>query len=258
MPDRPLAITAIAAALGADAARFDIDVVDECGSTNTLLLERAAAGAPSGSVIAARRQTAGRGRMGRVWHGDEAASLAFSLLWRLPAGRSPAGLSLAVGIAVAEALRALDVGGIALKWPNDLLREGRKLGGILVELAGGAVVIGVGLNLRQPAGLPDEIAQQAAAIDRGIDRNALLAALLTRLRGALEEFGSGGFAVFQERWRALDAHAGRPVRLVSEFAAPVEGISAGVDADGALLLQTANGVERILSGDVSLRIAGGP
>lgn len=258
MPDRSLAIPAIAAALGADAARFDIAIVDECGSTNTLLLERAAVGAPSGSVIAARRQTAGRGRMGRVWHGDEVASLPFSLLWRLPAGRAPGGLSLAVGVAVAEALRAFDVDGIALKWPNDLLRHGRKLGGILVELAGGAVVIGVGLNLRNPAGLPDEVARLAAAIDREIDRNALLASLLIRLRDALDEFGATGFAAFGERWRKLDAHAGRPVRIVSEFAPPVEGVSAGVDADGALLLRTANGVERILSGDVSLRIADGP
>lgn len=253
MPGHPLAATAIAAALGADAARFRIDVVDECDSTNTLLLARAAAGAPPGSVIAARRQTAGRGRLGRAWHADEAASLAFSMLWRLPPGTSPSGLSLVVGIAAAEALQAREVDGIALKWPNDLLLGGKKLGGILVELSGTAVVIGIGLNLRLPEGLPPEVAAHAAALDREFDRNALLAALLIGLQGVLEAFGAGGFPALRDRWQVLDAYAGAPVRVVSGAATVLEGTGAGVDADGALLLRTGRGIERILSGDVSLR-----
>lgn len=251
----PLAPSLIAAALGALAARFDIDVVEQCDSTNTLLLERAGRGAPAGTVVVARHQLAGRGRMGREWHTDEASSLAFSLLWRLPGGASPSGLSLAAGVAVAEALRRQSIEGVLLKWPNDVLREGKKLGGILVELAGATAVIGIGLNLRLPPGLPPEVSRGATAIDRHVDRNELLVSLLTSLHEALEKFGAGGFAALRDRWQALNAHAGVPVRVISEFAVPVEGVCIGVDVDGALLLETAVCVQRILSGDVSLRAA---
>lgn len=255
MPETRLSVAAVAAALGPYAARFDLDVVEECESTNTLLLARAGTGAgvPAGTVVAARRQTAGRGRMGRAWHGDEASSLAFSILWRLPGGASPSGLSLAAGVAVAEALLSLGIDGIALKWPNDILREGRKLAGILVELSGSAAVIGIGLNVRLPEELPPEVSRGATALDRDIDRNALLAALLISLHGVLERFGTRGFEALRDRWQALNAYAGSPVSIVSGFAPPLEGICAGVDTDGALLLQTGAGIERVISGDVSLR-----
>lgn len=252
MPDIQLSVASIAAALGPLAARFDVDVLEECESTNSRLLARVD-GAPSGSVVVAERQTAGRGRMGRAWISDAAASLTFSLLWRLPHGASPSGLSLAVGVAVAEALQGLGVDDIALKWPNDVLRGGKKLGGILVELAGSAAVIGIGLNLRLPADLPPEVSGGATALDRELDRSALLAALLVALHDVLEQFGIGGFAALRDRWQALNAHAGAPVRVIAEFAVPVEGICMGVDVDGALLLETAVCVQRILSGDVSLR-----
>ena len=252
-PDRRLSVASIAAALGPLAARFDVDVVDACDSTNTLLLDRAGQGAPSGTVVAARRQSAGRGRMGRNWVSDPSASLTFSLLWRLPAGASPGGLSLAVGVAVAEALRRQGIEGVALKWPNDILRQGKKLGGILVELAGSTAVIGIGLNLRLPDGLPPEVSRGATAIDCDLDRNELLAALLASLHGVLEQFGIGGFAALRDRWQTLNAYAELPVRVIAEFAVPVEGICMGVDVDGALLLETAVCVQRILSGDVSLR-----
>ena len=251
MPDSPLVPSSIAAALGPLAAHFDVEVLAECDSTNARLQARA--DAASGTVLVAERQTAGRGRMGRTWMSDAGASLTFSLLWRLPAGASPSGLSLAVGVAVAEALRGQGVDGVALKWPNDILRHGKKLGGILIELAGSAAVVGIGLNLRLPAGLPPEVSRGATAIDRVIDRNVLLAALLASLHGVLEQFGPGGFAALRDRWQALNAYAGAPVRVIAEFAVPVEGICIGVDVDGALLLETAVCVQRILSGDVSLR-----
>ncbi len=250
----PLSVAAIAAALGPLAARFDVDVLDECASTNSLLLARTDR-APSGAVLVAERQTAGRGRMGRTWLSAPGDSLTFSLLWRLPAGVTPAGLSLVVGVAVADALRAMDVPDIALKWPNDVLRDGKKLGGVLIELAGSAAVIGIGLNLCLPAGLPPEVSGGATALDRAIDRNELLARLLASLRDSLDAFGADGFVCLRDRWQALNAHAGKPVRVVSEFAVPVEGICVGVDVDGALLLETAVCVQRILSGDVSLRSA---
>ncbi len=254
MPDARLSVASIADALGPLAPHFDVDVAAECESTNTLLLTRAD-NAPSGAVLVAERQTAGRGRMGRQWHAEPDASLTFSLLHKLPRGTVPSGLSLAVGVGVAEALRELGVAGVALKWPNDILREGRKLGGILIELAGASAVIGIGLNLRLPAELPEELRGVATALDLDIDRNQLLARLLASLHGVLESFGGDGFASLRERWLALNAYAGMPVRVISEFAVPVEGICMGIDVDGALLLETAVCVQRIVSGDVSLRAA---
>ena len=254
MPEARLSVSAIATALGPLASRFDVDVVAECDSTNTLLLARAES-SPSGAVLVAERQTAGRGRMGRQWYAEPDASLTFSLLYKLPRGSVPGGLSLAVGVAIAEAVRELNVGGVALKWPNDVLRDGRKLGGVLIELTGSSAVIGIGLNLRLPADLPDDVKRIATALDLDVDRNRLLARLLASLHGVLETFGSGGFAALRDRWSALNAYAGKPVRVISEFAVPVEGICMGVDVDGALLLETAVCVQRIISGDVSLRPA---
>lgn len=254
MSDTPLSIAAIAAALGPLASRFDVDLVDECASTNTLLLARADA-APSGAVLVAERQTAGRGRMGRQWHAEPGASLTFSLLYKLPRGLAPSGLSLAVGVAIAEALSKLGVDAVALKWPNDILRHGRKLGGILIELSGSSAVIGIGVNLRLPANLPDDVRANAAAVDLALDRNLLLARLLESLHGVLDTFGIGGFAALRDRWSTLNAYAGAPVRILSAFAEAQEGLCAGVDADGALLLQTTQGIARVISGDVSLRAA---
>lgn len=257
----PLRIPDIALALGPLAPRFDVDLLAECDSTNARLLARAEAGAPSGSVMVAERQTAGRGRMGRQWHSEVCASLTFSLLWRLPPGAALGGLSLAVGVAIAETLRDLGIDQVALKWPNDILRDGRKLGGVLIELVSGAsaspatVVIGIGLNRHLPAGLPDDVRRTAAAMDGDPDPNTLLARLLVSLHGVLSEFATSGFAGLRQRWLALNAHAGAPVRIISAFAAPLDGRCLGVDADGALLLECATGVQRVISGDVSLRPA---
>lgn len=256
MPDESLAIAAIAAALGGDACRFDVDVLAECDSTNARLLARAEAGAAAGTVVAAERQTAGRGRLGRTWYSDPGAGLTFSLLWRFPSGTALGGLSLAAGVAVAEALQDRDLPGVALKWPNDVLLEGRKLGGILVELASGvrdAAVIGIGLNLRLPAGLPEDLRAVSAALERGWDRNELLADLLLALRKVLEDFAGEGFATLRPRWLALNAHAGLPVQVLSGYGQPVVGRCIGIADDGALLLETPSGVQRIISGDVSLR-----
>lgn len=251
-----LAVPAVAAALGPLAARFDVDVVDECASTNAVLLERAEKGAPSGTVLAARRQTAGRGRMGRQWIAEPGASLTFSLLWRFAPGTVPQGLSLAVGVALAEGLDAMGIGGLALKWPNDLLCGGGKLAGVLVELVPGApnaAVIGIGVNLRLPAGMPEEVRALAAALPAAVPADALLARLLASLHEVLTEFAAAGFVALRHRWLARCAHLEAPVRILSEFAPPVEGHCIGVDVDGALLVETRVCIQRILSGDVSLR-----
>ncbi len=253
-----LSIADVAAALGVQARRFDVDVLDECASTNAELMRRAEAGAPSGSVVAARRQTAGRGRMGRVWFSEPGASLTFSLLWRFAPRTLPHGLSLAVGVALVEALEALGTGGLALKWPNDILRDGRKLAGVLVELVPGAphaAVIGIGLNLRLPDGMPDEVRATAAALDAGTAPAQLFARLLESLLRVLDEFAAGGFVALRERWLARCAHLERNVTILSEFAPPMTGRCVAVDVDGALMIETPVCVQRVLSGEVSLRTA---
>jgi BirA family biotin operon repressor/biotin-[acetyl-CoA-carboxylase] ligase len=252
----PLSIAAVAAALGGAACRFDIDLLAECGSTNAELLDRAAGGAPSGAVLVAERQTAGRGRMGREWIAAPGDSLTFSLLWRFAGGTDLSGLSLAVGVAMARALQKVGAGDTVLKWPNDVLKDGRKLGGILIELqSNAAAVIGIGLNLRLPPAMPDEVRATAAALDIDADPNLLLAALLTELLAVLEAFAVAGFAALRDEWLARHAWSGRPVRVLVPHAAPLDGICAGIADDGALLLETTAGVRRILSGDVSLRLA---
>jgi BirA family biotin operon repressor/biotin-[acetyl-CoA-carboxylase] ligase len=188
--------------------------------------------------------------------------LTFSLLWRFPEGTPPpAGLSLAAGVAVARTLEGLGAAGVRLKWPNDILAEGAKLGGILIETlsSGGrhVAVIGIGLNVRLPAHVASAIDGTAGALDAvmsyTLSRNLLLAALLDGLAAMLDEFARTGFAGQIEEWMARNAHAGQLVVILAEGAAPVEGRCAGVDADGALLLETATGLRRIVSGEVSMR-----
>lgn len=257
----PVTIAAIAARLGAAARRFDVDVLASCDSTNAVLLARAEAGAPSGTVVIAEEQTAGRGRRGRTWFASPGDSLTFSLLWRFAPGTAPAGLSLAVGVAVADALQKVGATDTALKWPNDILKDGRKLGGILVELVPGAphaAVIGIGINLRLPAGMPEDVRAASAALgtDGGApDSNDMYAALLGELLATLETFAARGFAAIRPEWLARHAFQDARVSLSNDFGPASQGICRGVDSDGALLLEIDGRVERILSGEVSLRPA---
>ncbi len=261
MFEEPLSVAAVADALGDLACRFDVDVLAECDSTNARLLTLAEAGAPSGSVIAALRQTAGRGRRGRSWFSAPGDSLTFSLLWRLPPDTPWSGLSLAVGVALARALDDMGIAGVSLKWPNDLLLNERKLAGVLIELVPGArpaaAVIGIGLNLRRPRGLPDDLCRTAAALtDADIalsPTGKLLAQLLTALHAVLSDFAVSGFSPFREEWQSRHAFNDRAVHLLSDYAEPLEGVCRGVDPDGALLLETGEGRQRIISGEVSLR-----
>lgn len=251
------------ARLGRYRTRFQIDARAECESTSTLLYQRAEQGAPSGSVVVTDRQCAGRGSRGRQWTARPEASLTFSLLWHFDGGIDRlSGLSLAVGVAVARALAACGAPGVSLKWPNDVLHDGSKLGGILVELQhdtpSSRAVIGIGLNLALPQGIdPRELALAPAALDQWVspvpDRHDLLAALLVALADVLDLFSVEGFAALQAEWQSLNAWQDKPVRLYRDGVVVKEGVCRGADADGALIVQTANGVERCLSGDLSLR-----
>lgn len=251
------------ACLNDQAGRFDVDALDACDSTSSELSRRAERGAPSGTVIVADRQTAGRGRRGRVWLSDPEASLTFSLLWRFPLSTPLSGLSLAVGVALARALDTLGVVGICLKWPNDLLLRHAagcgKVGGVLIEMAsdrrGYQVIIGIGLNLQVPSGeFPDPVSGLAQGCRALPDRHAIFAALLGELAMVLDAFAVNGYFGQKTEWHRWHAWQGEPVRVLGD-ARLIEGLCLGTDDDGSLLVETAHGIERVLSGDVSLRRA---
>lgn len=244
--------------LGAAAARFDVDHLPECDSTNSELLRRAANGAPSGLVVICDRQHAGRGRRGRHWLSAPGDSLTFSVLWRRPERQDLSGLSLVVGLAVAQALEALDITGIGLKWPNDIWRENAKLGGILIETASGgeSLVIGIGLNLRENPAWTHDAGRAVTSIEASghlITREAVLASVLQRLAAALDQFSGLGFPPFREDWNRRDAFAGKPVELSGDCER-IEGLCRGVGDEGALRLETPSGLISFNAGDLSLRI----
>lgn len=255
---------AILALCAASASHVTIEVVAETGSTNADLLARCSSGSLRGpALLIAGRQTAGRGRAGRPWLGEPGATLMFSLAWPFKGPLAKlAGLPLAAGVALAETMTGLGVP-VQLKWPNDLIKDGAKLAGILVETRnapGGEVwaVIGIGINLLMPDALEAEIGRSVAAAPwlAQMERNALMAALLSRLAAVLAEFDDTGFAAFDARWNALHAYQGRDVAILDGGQQLQAGRACGVDQLGRLLLDTEQGRVAILSGDVSLRLAG--
>lgn len=239
-----------------------LEVIDECPSTNTVLVERAAAGAPHGAVLICEHQSAGRGRRGNLWVSGIGASLAFSILWRFARGAGAlGGLSLAVAVGAAKALEPLGIRS-GVKWPNDLYLGGRKLGGILIEISGdilgpSAAVIGVGINVRLNAAMRGRIGRPATDVashaDAALSRTVLLAGLLPSLAAALDRFSREGFAPFREEWLRLHAWRGRRVALSMSDRRVAEGKIVGVAEDGALMLASTKGVERFHSGELSLK-----
>jgi BirA family biotin operon repressor/biotin-[acetyl-CoA-carboxylase] ligase len=248
---------------GVHAAGITLEICDTVDSTNTRLMLRAVQGAPGGLTLAAEAQTAGRGRRGRVWQSGIASTLTFSLLWRFAQGaRELAGLSLAVGVALARVLRAAGAPDVQLKWPNDVVLPGGKLAGILIEMQGdvlgpSAAVIGIGINVRSDprvvAAVDQPVADLETVTGAAVDRNQLLASLLVELAAVLERFAIGGFAPLREEWQALHAHQDQPVCLTLPDGRQETGYARGVAEDGVLLLETATGVVRHHSGEVSLR-----
>jgi BirA family biotin operon repressor/biotin-[acetyl-CoA-carboxylase] ligase len=237
-----------------------VEVVAETGSTNADLLARAPV-LTSPVLLVAEHQTAGRGRAGRSWLSSPGHSLTFSLAWKFKGGlHSLTGLPLAVGTALAETLGRLGQP-VQLKWPNDVLKDGDKLAGILVETApapDGAVwaVIGIGLNLAMPDELEQQIGRSVAAVPwlSRMDRDTLLAAILDGLAEALRQFERTGFAAFSARWNLLHGWQGQLVTILDRGEILHEGLAAGVDDAGRLLLDTDSGRIAIVAGDVSLRI----
>lgn len=242
-----------------------LEIFTEIGSTNTHLL---ASPPPPGKldVCMAEYQTAGRGRRGRAWIAPLGSGLCLSVGWQfagMPA--APAALTLAVGVAVRRVLERTAGVRIALKWPNDLVFDERKLGGILLELAaeshGGAhVVIGIGLNVALPpeygatlSDWPRGAIDLKTALGREPPPRAVLAAgLVDELASLLVDYPERGFAAYRTEWRSADYLRGRAVRL-DEPGGPVHATAVGIDADGALLVEAAGRRRRVVAGDVSLR-----
>lgn len=237
-----------------------VEVVPETGSTNADLLARAAQ-LTEPLLLVAEHQTAGRGRAGRSWLSSSENSLTFSLAWEFDGGlQQLSGLPLAVGVALGDALGRLGVQ-VQLKWPNDVLKDGDKLAGILIETqsrpGGGTwAVIGIGLNLIMPDEVEALLGRSAAGAPwlARMDRDVLMAALLDALAAALRLFAQQGFAAFSARWNLRHAWQGRSVLILDNGQVLQEGLAAGVDDAGRLLLDTAEGRTAVLAGDVSLRV----
>jgi BirA family biotin operon repressor/biotin-[acetyl-CoA-carboxylase] ligase len=250
------------------AAFASIEVVDAIDSTNSELLRRRT---PDSGLVAlfADRQHGGRGRQGRPWASPPGANLYLSVSRRFTGELARlGGLSLVVGIATAEALRAIGAARVAVKWPNDLVVDDtgtlRKLGGILIEggLQDGVAraVIGIGLNVRMPAEAATAIDQpwtdlQAQIAGGAPARDSVAAALLASLAKALAQFDADGLAPFLPRFDALDALRDAQVdALIADRT--VTGVAAGIADDGALRLRTDDGLRLLHAGEVRVRRRG--
>jgi BirA family biotin operon repressor/biotin-[acetyl-CoA-carboxylase] ligase len=246
-----------------------LDVLTTVGSTNRHLAERRQSAPARLDVCIAEYQHAGRGRRGRSWSTPLGAGLCLSVAWQF--GETPpeiAALTLAVGVAARRALARVARVEVLLKWPNDLVFDHRKLGGILLELSAEAqggcrVVAGIGINVALPAPLLARLSDwprgavdlASAAGGKPPPRAALAAALIAELAELFADYETTGFVPFRAEWRAADYLKGRAVAL-HESGGVVAGMALGIEADGALIVETAPGERRrVISGDVSVRAA---
>lgn len=261
-------LTTILTRASARLAPFGVEVhhFAETTSTNDVAAALAERGAPEGAIVIAGCQTAGRGRLGREWHSPADAGLYVSLVCRNRAA-APL-LTLAGGVAVAEGVRAATGLPVEIKWPNDIVVPAggasprwRKLAGILAEASSGEdglqyVVLGFGLNLR-PAAFPAAVADRATSIEtelgRAVDAGLVLVEVLAAFAACFRALAAGHRRGVLDRWRALAPSAsGSRITWQTEDG-PREGTTAGIDADGALLVKTAGGRSRIISGDITWR-----
>jgi BirA family transcriptional regulator, biotin operon repressor / biotin---[acetyl-CoA-carboxylase] ligase len=244
-----------------------LDVAWSVDSTNTVLLARPNPPAGLAEVLLAEFQTQGRGRRGRTWIAPPGGAICLSLSWTFQQAPEDLGaLGLVIGVCVLRALKEFDLKGVRLKWPNDILVDGRKLGGILIDLraeaAGPAcVVIGLGLNVALGSTLLRKIATMGLPatdlVTAGMERpcrNSLTAAVIAAILRALPQFERQGLRPFVEEWRSADVLQGRPVD-VHAAGGVARGTARGIDVHGALLIETAQGVRRFISGDVTVRPA---
>ena len=239
-----------------------VTVLPVIDSTNQYLLDRLDE-LTSGDTCVAEYQQAGRGRRGRKWFSPFGANLYLSMYWRLEQGPAAAiGLSLVIGIVIAEVLQQFGAEQVRVKWPNDIYLQDRKLSGILVELTGktgdaAQIVSGAGINLVMRHVESDVVNQGWISLQEAgvvIDRNLLAARLIKELRLGLELFEQEGLAPYLPRWEKLDNFIHRPVKLIIGDK-EIYGISRGIDAQGALLLEQDGVIKAWVGGEISLRSA---
>ncbi|MEJ2766681.1 bifunctional biotin--[acetyl-CoA-carboxylase] ligase/biotin operon repressor BirA [Photobacterium sp. MCCC 1A19761] len=238
-----------------------LDLIPVIDSTNQYMLDRVGQ-LPQGAICLAEYQEAGRGRRGRRWLSPFGSNLYLSMYWRLDAGMAAAmGLSLVVGVAIAEALQSLGADEVKVKWPNDLYYRDQKLAGILIEMTGQTgeaahLVIGMGLNVAMREQEGTAIGQAWTTLEKACpalpERNLLAATLIQRLHQTLEQYEQVGLDGFVERWNRLDNFLNRPVKLLIGERV-VEGIARGINSQGALLLETDQGITPYIGGEISLR-----
>lgn len=249
-------ILAISQIDSAELARY-FDLHLSIGSTNVEAMKKAQAGYPRYLVLA-EHQSQGRGRRGRTWVSPLGKNLYFSLMWSFQNGVSALeGLSLLTALVVVRALQKVGVTGLGLKWPNDVLLNGNKLAGILLEIHGDMtgpcqVVIGIGLNINMPPSAAVEIDQPYADLASSggmLNRNRIAAALIDGLHAELEKFAVSGFAPYRQEWESLDVYRGKEVQVQSGVGS-IRGVVTGVDVGGALLLNTSSGIQSISGGEV--------
>jgi BirA family biotin operon repressor/biotin-[acetyl-CoA-carboxylase] ligase len=217
---------------------------ESCDSTNTRVMQLAAQGAPEGCLALTDSQSAGRGRWGRTWESPAAKNLLFSFLLRPQKGR----LSQLTPLFGLACLKAMGMG--KLKWPNDLWIAGKKISGILVEGSPEALVVGIGINVNQePEEFPQELRAQASSLKiecgRGWDREALLAEILSSCEGLYTQWKSRGFAEIMAEWNKNALFIGENVK-----GGESQGLGLGLDEEGAFLIRTDQGVEKLVSGEV--------
>ena len=262
-PFVPLSEVPIRVLLAEHQVRAEVDVFDEVDSTNEQLLQSPELS--SGRVCLAEAQSAGRGRRGRGWVATPCHNILMSMSWRFETGPAGlAGLSLAAGVAVLRALEGFGVHDAGLKWPNDILRDGRKLAGLLIDLRGEAsgpslVVLGLGLNVHLAPNDAARIDQPWISLRESlpapVDRNRLAGLLIMHLQEMFGSFEQAGFEAFRAEWERRHLYAGQPVRLQSGHE-DVFGTVEGIDAQGSLHVRVEGGALRTFhSGDVSLRAA---
>jgi BirA family biotin operon repressor/biotin-[acetyl-CoA-carboxylase] ligase len=242
-----------------------LEIHDQIDSTNRYLVERSQHGAPSGAVCFAEHQTAGKGRRGRQWVSPYGCNIYLSILWRFQQGPGAiSGLSLAIGVAVIRALKQHQIGDIGLKWPNDIYSQGKKLGGILVEVSGEtdgpcSAVIGLGLNLFVPETQAHGITQAWTDLTKitgqnQLFRNKLAGTLLNQLLPVIAEYEGIGIKAYLDEWRDYDCLTGKTAALFvgsQQF----QGIVQGIDDNGMLLVEHPDGkVQAFASGEVSFNV----
>lgn len=256
----------IAVCLGEHAGRFDIEILEQATSSNALLMQRCRADGDrlqTGKVLVVELQTDGRGRLGRTWHSGLGNSLTFSVLWKFACGlNSLSGLSLAVGVSQVRALKRLGAQDVYLKWPNDILTERGKLGGVLIEAQGDvlgpcSVVIGVGVNCSVPPYLHARIDQPACGLDEVCSdvpsRNQLMAALLTDLVDTMHDFERGGLALLRDEWERYHIHQNGQVSLNLPSGEVASGMARGINDMGELCVEDKRGMRYFNSGEIVTR-----